>query len=101
VQEVQVACAALAVETFEVAEYSFDGRSPGPDKVNEIVTNLNVLALNARLKNLKASNEAVNVDRAISSGEASSSGTRDYPAVLKQLRGKVGTDWDDNVNADL
>ena len=61
-QEVQVACAALAVETFEVAEYSFEGRSPGPDKVNEITTDLNVLALNATIKALKTGNEAVDPD---------------------------------------
>jgi len=74
----------LAIATFEVAANSFDRRSPGSDKVNEIVTNLNVLALNATLKNLKVSTEAVNTDWAILSGEASSSDTCDHPAVLKQ-----------------
>jgi len=68
----------LAIETFEVAANSFDERLSGSDKVNLIVTNLNVLALNATLKNLKASNEVVNTDRAISSGEASSLDTRDH-----------------------
>ena len=59
-------------------------RSPASDEVNEITTDLNVLALNATLKNLKARTEIVNAYRAITSGEASSSDTGDHPAVLKQ-----------------